>query len=110
MFGGPGGGPRSGGNAGGGGAMQAQMRQRMADRMQQEFAPFRATLDDAQKQRWDGELRTLLGAKRAPIYKLADGTPEMVQVRVGASDGTSTEVSGPVKEGDVVVVGERAKE
>jgi len=110
MFGGPGGGPRSGGNAGGGGAMQAQMRQRMADRMQQEFAPFRATLDDAQKQRWDGELRALLGAKRAPIYKLADGTPEMVQVRVGASDGTSTEVSGPVKEGDVVVVGERARE
>ena len=31
-------------------------------------------------------------------------------LRVGASDGTSTEVSGPVKEGDVVVVGERAKE
>ncbi|PPJ41889.1 MULTISPECIES: efflux RND transporter periplasmic adaptor subunit [unclassified Pseudoxanthomonas] len=111
MFGGgPGGGPRAGGNAGGGGAMQAQIRQRMADRMQQDFAPFRATLDDAQKQRWDGELRTLLGAKRAPIYKLVDGKPEMVQVRIGASDGTSTEVSGGVKEGDVVVVGERAKE
>lgn len=109
MFGRPGGGQRAGGNAGGG-AMQAQMRQRMADRMQQDFAPFRATLDPAQQQRWDGELRTLLGAKRAPIYKLADGTPEMVQVRVGASDGTSTEVSGPVKEGDVVVVGERARE
>jgi HlyD family secretion protein len=109
MFGGPGGGPRSGGNAGGG-AMQAQIRQRMAERMQQDFAPFRATLDDPQKQRWDGELRTLLGAKRAPIYKLANGKPEMVQVRVGASDGTSTEVSGAVKEGDVVVVGERAKE
>lgn len=110
MFGGPGGGgPRTGGNAGGG-AMQAQMRQRMAERMQQDFAPFRATLDDQQKQRWDGELRTLLGAKRAPVYKLIDGKPEMVQVRVGASDGTSTEVSGPVKEGDVVVVGERAKE
>lgn len=110
MFGGPGGGPRSGGNAGGGGAMQAQMRQRMADRMQQDFAPFRATLDEAQKQRWDGELRTLLAAKRAPIYLLVDGRPERVQVRVGASDGTSTEVSGAVKEGDVVVVGERAKE
>ncbi len=109
MFGGPGG-PRPGGNAGGGGAMQAQIRQRMADRMQQDFAPFRATLDDAQKQRWDGEMRTLLGAKRAPIYRLAGGRPEMVQVRVGATDGTSTEVSGPVKEGDVVVVGERAKE
>lgn len=111
MFGGgPGGGPRAGGNSGGGGAMQAQIRQRMAERMQQDFAPFRATLDDAQKQRWDGELRTLLGAKRAPIYTLVNGKPEMVQVRIGASDGTSTEVSGGVKEGDVVVVGERAKE
>ena len=104
-------GPRPGGNAGGGGgAMQAQMRQRMAERMQQDFAPFRATLDDTQKQRWDAELRTLLGAKRAPIYTLVNGKPEMVQVRIGASDGTSTEVSGAVKEGDVVVVGERAKE
>ena len=108
MFGGA---PRPGGNAGGGsGAMQAQMRQRMAERMQQDFAPFRATLDDTQKQRWDAELRALLGAKRAPIYILVNGKPEMVQVRIGASDGTSTEVSGAVKEGDVVVVGERAKE
>lgn len=108
MFGGA---PRPGGNAGGGsGAMQAQMRQRMAERMQQDFAPFRATLDDTQKQRWDAELRALLGAKRAPIYTLVNSKPEMVQVRIGASDGTSTEVSGAVKEGDVVVVGERAKE
>ncbi|QND80059.1 efflux RND transporter periplasmic adaptor subunit [Pseudoxanthomonas mexicana] len=108
MFGGA---PRPAGNAGGGsGAMQAQMRQRMAERMQQDFAPFRATLDDTQKQRWDAELRALLGAKRAPIYTLVNGKPEMVQVRIGASDGTSTEVSGAVKEGDVVVVGERAKE
>ncbi|WP_313220876.1 efflux RND transporter periplasmic adaptor subunit [Pseudoxanthomonas mexicana] len=108
MFGGA---PRPGGNAGGGsGAMQAQMRQRMAERMQQDFAPFRATLDDTQKPRWDAELRALLGAKRAPIYTLVNGKPEMVQVRIGASDGTSTEVSGAVKEGDVVVVGERAKE
>lgn len=109
LFGGPGGGPRQGGGNSGG-AMQSQMRQRMAERMQQDFAPFRATLDDAQKQRWDGELRTLLGAKRAPLYKLVNGTPEQVQVRVGASDGTSTEVSGAVKEGDVMIVGERAKE
>lgn len=108
MFGGPGG-PRPGSGNSGGGAMQSQMRQRMAERMQQDFAPFRATLDDTQQQRWDGELRTLLGAKRAPLYKLVNGKPEQVQVRVGASDGTSTEVSGAVKEGDVMVVGERAK-
>jgi HlyD family secretion protein len=82
----------------------------MAERMQQDFAPFRTTLDEAQRQRWDTELRALLGAKRAPLYKLVAGKPELVQVRVGASDGTSTEVSGGVKEGDVVVVGERAKE
>ena len=92
------------------GAMQAQMRQRMTERFQQDFGAFRASLDDAQKQRWDAELRALLGAKRAPIYTLVNGKPEMVQVRIGASDGTSTEVSGAVKEGDVVVVGERAKE
>jgi HlyD family secretion protein len=111
MFGGgPGGGPRVVTSGAGGGAMQAQIRQRMAERMQQDFAPFRTTLDEAQRQRWDTELRALLGAKRAPLYKLVAGKPELVQVRVGASDGTSTEVSGDVKEGDVVVVGERAKE
>ena len=91
-------------------AQHARVLLQQAERMQQDFAPFRTTLDDTQKQSWDAELRALLGAKRAPIYTLVNGKPEMVQVRIGASDGTSTEVSGGVKEGDVVVVGERAKE
>ena len=113
MFGGgPGGGPRAQG--GSGGDMQAQIRQRMLDRYQQDFAAFRASLDDAQGKRWDAAVTALIGAKRAPLYKLVDGEPQQVQVRIGASDGTNTEISGDIREGDVVITGagsgERAAE
>ena len=93
---------------GGDGAMQAQMRQRQRERMQQQFGAFRATLDDAQKAQWDRAIESQLSARRAPLYKLVDGKPEMAMVRVGASDGTSTEVSGNIAEGDEVVTGERS--
>jgi HlyD family secretion protein len=114
MFGGgPGGGPRASGGSGGG-DMQAQIRQRMLDRYQQDFAAFRASLDDAQRKRWDAAVAALIGAKRAPLYKLVDGKPQQVQVRIGASDGTNTEVSGDIREGDLVITGagsgERAAE
>ena len=113
MFGGgQGGGPRA--QSGGGGDMQAQIRQRMLDRYQQDFAAFRASLDDAQGKRWDAAVTALIGAKRAPLYKLVDGKPQQVQVRIGASDGTNTEISGDIREGDVVITGagsgERAAE
>ncbi len=109
--GGPGGGgPRMVTSGGNGGAMQAQQRQRMAERFQQDFAAFRATLDPARQQRWDNELKTLLAAKRAPLYKLVAGKPERTMVRLGASDGSATEVSGDLKPGDQVIVGERARE
>ncbi|WP_411832759.1 efflux RND transporter periplasmic adaptor subunit [Pseudoxanthomonas mexicana] len=111
MFGGgPGGGPRVVVAGAGDGNMQGQMRQRMIERMQQDFAAFRATLDERQATRWDSALKALIGARRAPIYKLVDGKPQAVQVRIGASDGSSTEVSGDIKEGDVVVIGERARQ
>lgn len=105
--GGPGGGMRivMGGS---GGDLQAQLRQRMIERTNQQFAPFRATLSAEQQQQWDAQIAALVGAKRAPLYKLVDGKPQMTMVRVGASDGTSTEVSGNIKEGDLVVTGERA--
>ena len=92
---------------GGSGDMAAQMRQRMAQRYQQDFAAFRATLDEGQRQAWDAALSSLLNARRAPVYKLVGGRPQMAMVRVGASDGTDTEISGSVKEGDVLVTGER---
>ncbi len=105
MFGGRGGGPR---NAGGGGNVPPQMRQRMLQRYQQDFAAFRDTLDARQRQAWDATLGALVGATRTTLYALVDGTPRPVSVRVGASDGSDTEIAGDLAEGDLVVTGERA--
>lgn len=97
----------SGGNAAN---LQAQIRQRMADRFKEDFAGFRETLDDAQKRQWDAALAALVNAKRTTLYKLVDGKPQPVMVRVGASDGTDTEVSGGgLEAGDLLVTGERAR-
>jgi HlyD family secretion protein len=108
MFGG--GGPGGGGPrvVSGGPDLQAQLRQRMQQRYQQDFAAFRASLDDGQRTQWDAAMTALTSAKRAPLYKLVDGEPQQVQVRIGASDGTDTEVSGDIQQGDLVVTGERA--
>jgi HlyD family secretion protein len=112
LFGGGRGGPGGPVMAGGPGAgnMQAQMRQRMADRFKEDFAAFRASLDDAQKRQWDAAVSNLVNAKRVQIYRLVDGQPQAVMVRLGASDGTDTEISGGgLKAGDPVVTGERAR-
>jgi HlyD family secretion protein len=101
-----GGGFRRGG--GSGGDMQAQMRQRTLERFQQDFAAFRASLSDAQRKQWDSAVAALVGATRVTVYKLVDGKPQPVRVRVGASDGTDTEISGDIKAGDELVTGERA--
>jgi HlyD family secretion protein len=104
LFGrGAGGPPRSGGATGGG--MDGAMRQRMLERFNQQFAAFHATLSEAQRKRWDSEVAAVVTARRAPLYKLVDGKPQMVMVRVGASDGSSTEIAGDVREGDQVIVG-----
>jgi HlyD family secretion protein len=96
---------------GAGGNMQAQIRQRTAERFKADFAAFRALLDEAQRQQWDAALNALLSAKRATVYRLVDGKPQPLMARIGASDGSSTEVSGGgLKEGDAIVTGERAKE
>lgn len=108
LFGG--GGMRSGGGQGGGDAsMQAQMRARMRDRFNQQFSEFRATLDDQQRGKWDMSLEAQLSAKRVTVYKLDAGKPAIAMVRLGASDGSRTEVSGRgIKEGDQVISGERS--
>lgn len=111
VAGGPPPGMRGTGSGGGGANLQAQIRQRMAARFKEDFAGFRGSLDDAQKGQWDAALGSLLNAKRATIYRLQDGKPEPVMVRIGASDGTNTEVSGGgLKVGDLIITGERAKE
>ena len=100
-----GGGPRRDGGSGG---MPPQMRQRMLERFQQDYAAFRDTLSDSQRKQWDAAIASLVGATRAPVYKLVDGQPQAVMVRIGASDGTATEISGDIQAGDEVVTGERA--
>ena len=70
---------------------------------------MRATLDPVRQQQWDAGIAALASARRAPIYLLVDGDPKQVMVRVGASDGSETEISGDIREGDLVIVGaERA--
>lgn len=109
LFGrGPGGGPSSGNNSGGG--ANPAMRQKMLERFNQQFAAFRATLDDKQRTQWDAGVAGLVGARRAPIYKLVDGKPQMAMVRVGVSDGSNTEVSGDIAAGDAVIVGAQRAE
>ena len=91
-----------------GGGASGQMRQRMLERFQQNFSTFLGTLDESQRQAVQRQLASLSSARRVTVYRLESGRPVPVQVRVGASDGTSTEISGGVKEGDLLVTGERA--
>ncbi|WP_246022829.1 efflux RND transporter periplasmic adaptor subunit [Cognatilysobacter terrigena] len=112
LFGGGPGGGRGGGAPGGGqgGGDSGAMRQRMAERMTQQFASFRATLNADQQQRWDRGIDQLLAARRAPLYLLVNGKPKMTMARLGASDGSYTEVSGGgIKEGDTVITGAERK-
>ncbi|HZX81318.1 MAG TPA: efflux RND transporter periplasmic adaptor subunit [Lysobacter sp.] len=104
--GGPGG---QGARSGAGGQNAGAMRQRMAERMAQQFASFRATLTPVQQQAWDRALDEMAAARRAPLYLLEAGKPRMVTVRVGASDGSYTEVSGNIKAGDTVITGAERK-
>ncbi len=94
---------RGSGNSGGGNS--GEMRQRMQERFNQQFAPFRDTLTDKQKSAWDGELASLLAARRAPLFTLVAGKPFAISVRVGVSDGSWTEVSGDVAPGDQLIIG-----
>ena len=99
----------------GGRGNYAQDFQRIARRLElnagqqsafdQVIAAIKAMLDENQKAQWDKEVAALLGSRRAPLYKLVDGKPKAATVRVGASDGTLTEVAGDIREGEEVVVG-----
>lgn len=97
------------GRGGGGAGMQAQMRQRLVQRYQQDFAAFRDSLGEAQRARWDQELLAIGSARFAPLYRLAGNAPQAVMVRIGASDGSNTEIAGDIAEGEVIITGERAR-
>ncbi len=108
LFGG-GRGPGGGSNAGGNNASGA-MRQRMLERFNQQFGAFRTALSEPQRQQWDAAVNALVGARRAPIYVLAEGKPKQIMVRVGASDGSSTEIIGDIQAGQQVIIGVQTAE
>lgn len=106
-----GGGMRFGptGGAGPDASMQAQIRARMRERLNQQFAAFRASLSEAQRAQWDAAVEAQLSAKRVSVYRLSkSGKPELVNIRLGVSDGSATEVMGDIREGDKIISGERA--
>ncbi len=110
LFGGgrPGGG--GGQSSGGGGNASGAMRQRMLERFNQQIGEFRAALSEPQRQQWDVAVNALVGARRAPVYVLAEGKPKQIMVRVGASDGSSTEIIGDIKAGQEVIIGVQTAE
>ena len=51
-------------------------------------------------------MRALATARRGLVWTLVEGRLQPVPVRLGASDGTVTEIAGAIEEGTVVVVGQ----
>jgi HlyD family secretion protein len=97
---------RGGNGARGAGGWGGDRSKRMAERLKQNFAAFRATLNPTQQATWDAEIAALSAGKRVPVYRLVKGKPEQIMIRIGASDGSRTEIlGGELKEGDLVIVG-----
>ena len=103
----------AGGNAGGNRSQSGappggsgDRGRRMAERLEKNFEGFRSSLSPEQQAKWDAELLSMTSGKRAPVYKLVDGKPEQVTIRLGASDGTRTEIIGDgLAEGELVIIG-----
>ena len=83
-----------------------EMRERMRRMFQEAMAPFRDTLDETQRARWDAEMQLLANARRVTLWLLKDGKPSPATVRAGVSDGTHTEIiGGDLQAGAEVIVG-----
>jgi HlyD family secretion protein len=91
------------GAAGAGGGDRSK---RMGERLKQNFGEFRATLNPGQQAAWDAGIGAMTSGRRAQLYRLVDGKPEQVTVRIGATDGTHSELlGGELAEGDLVIIG-----
>jgi HlyD family secretion protein len=95
--------------------MRTQMQSAGQDRearrklLQDSFGKLDAILNPAQKQKL-AVLRAQSGAggargPNAVVWILRNNKPVAVAVRTGATDGSFTEISGPLKPGDQVIVG-----
>lgn len=92
-----GGGQQAGGNGNG--------SRRFAERFAKAFEAVRAELTPAQQSQWDQQIQALFSAKRATVYVLEKGEPTAVEIRLGASDGSRSEVIGGLRAGQQVITG-----
>ena len=90
------------------------MRQAMRAMMQTVLTRIEPILKPAQKEKLValrarmaamGGGRGRGGMTSGVVYVLRDGKPTAVPVRVGATDGSFTQIVGPLKAGDEVIVG-----
>jgi HlyD family secretion protein len=102
-----GGAPAGGGQGGApGGAGGGDWRARVQQMMKASLAPFRDTLDEAQRARWDAEFEQVLNARRVTLWVEEAGKPVARTVRAGVSDASHTEiVGGDLAPGATVIVG-----
>jgi HlyD family secretion protein len=94
-----------GGQSAGAGQSAGNRTKRFAERFAKSFESVRAQLPTEQQTRWDQHIQSLFSAKRATVYVLENAEPKAVEVRLGASDGSKTEVIGGLSEGQQVIVG-----
>jgi len=94
------------------GGDRAKMREAMQAAMGQALARLEPSLKPEQKTKLAALRATMVqgrdrrsGMRGGVVYVLKDGKPSPVAVRVGASDGSSTEIVGPLKPGDQVITG-----
>jgi HlyD family secretion protein len=101
----PGGAPMGGAAGAGGGDFRARMQQMLRSSL----APFRDSLDPAQRTAWDTAFDQVLAARRVTVWVLEQGKPAPRSVRAGVSDATHTEVLGDgLAAGAAVIVGAAA--
>jgi HlyD family secretion protein len=97
--------------AGGGGGVAptpeqiAAFRERMRQATESALAPFRESLSEDQRARFDAELDQVMNARRVTLWLLEGKQPKAVSVRVGVSDSAHTEVLSGLDEGAQVIVG-----
>ena len=65
----------------------------------------REQLNPEQQRLWDQQIQALFNAKRATVYVLEKGGPVAVEIRLGVSDGSRSEVIGGLSNGQQVIVG-----
>jgi HlyD family secretion protein len=94
------------------GGDRTQMREAMRKVTTDALAKLEPSLNAAQKAKLVALKATMTQGRGAEagmtagvVYVLKDGKPSPVPVRVGATDGTSTQIVGPLKTGDQVIIG-----